>query len=246
MRRTSFFVVIYFLMAFTLSNIRHITIYMIGDSTMSNKPQEDNPERGWGMMFQQYFDSTVSIVNHAVNGCSTRTFISENRWQNVYEKIQPDDYVIIQFGHNDENPEKKDRYASPADYKINLIKFINETRSKNAIPILCTPIVRRRFDNDGKFYDTHGVYPDIVRQLADSMKVPILDMHRKSEKLIIDAGVEGSKKFFLWIKLGEYKSLPKGREDNTHFSEYGATKMAQLAVEGLRELNIELTSMLKK
>jgi lysophospholipase L1-like esterase len=226
---------------------KKITIYMAGDSTMANKPLEDNPEKGWGMMFQQFFDSTVIVENHAMNGRSTRTFISENRWQAIVDKLKPGDYVIIQFGHNDESPEKKDRYTPPADYKKNLIRFVNETRAKDASPILCTPVMRRRFDKDGKFYDAHdSVYPGIVRQLADSMKVTLLDMHRKSEKLIVAAGDEGSKKIFLLIKPGEYKSLPKGREDNTHFSEYGATEMAKIAVEELKTLNIELTSRLKK
>jgi DNA sulfur modification protein DndE len=223
-----------------------ITIFMIGDSTMANKPLEDNPERGWGMMFQQFFDSTVIVENLAMNGRSTKTFISENRWLTVLKKLKPGDYVIIQFGHNDESQEKKDRYTPPNDYKSNLLKFITETRIKKAFPILCTPVMRRRFDENGKFYDTHGTYPDIVRQLADSLKVPLIDMHQKSKELIIDAGIEGSKKLFLFIDSTTYKSLPHGKQDNTHFSEYGATKIAEIAVESLKELNIELKHRLKR
>ncbi len=239
-------VIIGFLALISFVPKQKITVYMAGDSTMANKPMEDNPERGWGMMFQQFFDSTVVIENHAMNGRSTRTFISENRWQAIVDKLKPNDYVIIQFGHNDGSIEKKDRYTSPVDFKKNLIKFINETQAKGANPILCTPIMRRRFNESGKFYDTHGIYPDIVRLLADSLKVPLLDMHRKSEKLIIEAGVEGSKKLFLFIDSTTYKSLPHGRQDNTHFSEYGATEMAKLAIESLSELNIELKYRIKK
>jgi DNA sulfur modification protein DndE len=223
-----------------------ITVFMIGDSTMADKPLEDNPERGWGMMFQQYFDSSVIIENHAMNGRSTKTFIAENRWDSVYNKLKPGDYVIIQFGHNDGSPEKKDRYTPPEDYRKNLVFFITKTRSKQANPILCTPIARRRFNEQSQFYDTHGVYPDIVRRVADSLHVTLLDMHRKSEKLVAAAGVEESKKIYLWIQPGEYKSLPNGREDNTHFSAYGANIMAQLAVEGLKETSCGLASRLKK
>ena len=175
-----------------------LTIFMIGDSTMANKPLEDNPERGWGMMLQEFFEPSVTVENHAMNGRSTRSFLYENRWQPIVDKLKKGDYVIIQFGHNDESKEKKERYTTPEQYKTNLIRFVNETRSCKACPILCTPIMRRRFDENGEFYDTHGVYPDIVRHVADSMKVPLVDMHRKSEKLIRELGPEGSKKIFLF------------------------------------------------
>ena len=230
---------------FTQVTDRKITIHMIGDSTMADKPLDDNPERGWGQMFPMFFDSTVLIENHARNGRSTRSFLRETLWTPVVNKLQPGDYVFIQFGHNDEKPEKVDRYTPPEDYRKNLIRFVTETRERKAEPVLCTPIMRRRFDEQGKFYDEHGVYPDIVRQVAAEYRVPLIDMHRKSEKLIVDLGPEGSKKVFLWISPGVYKSLPSGREDNTHFSEYGATQMAELAVEGIKELNLELAKRLR-
>ena len=230
---------------FTQVSDQKVTIYMIGDSTMADKPLDDNPERGWGQMFPMFFDSTVRIENHARNGRSTRSFLAETLWTPVVNKLQPGDYVFIQFGHNDEKPEKVDRYTPPEDYRKNLIRFVTETRERKAEPVLCTPIMRRRFDEQGKFYDEHGVYPDIVRQVAAEYKVPLIDMHRKSEELIVELGPEGSKKIFLWILPGVYKSLPNGREDNTHFSEYGATKMAECAVEGIKGLNLELAKRLR-
>jgi DNA sulfur modification protein DndE len=105
--------------------------------------------------------------------------------------------------------------------------------------------MRRRFDENGVFYDTHGVYPDIVRLVADSMKVPMVDMHRKSENLIRDYGVEGSKKLFLFIEPGIYKSLPDGKEDNTHFTELGAREIAKLFVAGISEQQLKLARRLK-
>ena len=222
------------------------TIFMIGDSTMADKPLEDNPERGWGQMLPQLFDSTVIVENHAMNGRSTRSFLAENRWQPVLEKLRPGDYVFIQFGHNDEKPEKVDRYTPPEDYRKNLIKFVTEASARKATPVLCTPIVRRRFDKEGKFYDEHGVYPGIVREVAAAYKVPLLDMHRKTQDLLVALGPDSSKKIFLWIQPGEYKSLPNGREDNTHFSEYGATTMAQIAVSCMQEQQLELAIHLRK
>jgi DNA sulfur modification protein DndE len=224
---------------------KDITVYLIGDSTMADKPTADNPERGWGQMFPRFFDSSVIIENHAKNGRSTRSFLAETLWLPIVNKLKEGDYVIIQFGHNDEKKEKVDRYTSPEDYRKNLIRFVTESREKKANPILCTPIMRRRFDKDGKFYDEHGVYPDIVREVAKEFKVLLIDMHRKSEKLIIAFGPDSSKMIFLWIAPGVYKSLPDGRQDNTHFSEFGATRMAELAVEGIRELKLELVNRLK-
>jgi len=222
------------------------TIFMIGDSTIADKPLEDNPERGWGQMLPQLFDSTVIVENHAMNGRSTRSFLAENRWQPVLEKLRPGDYVFIQFGHNDEKPEKVDLYTPPEDYRKNLIKFVTEASARKATPVLCTPIVRRRFDKEGKFYDEHGVYPGIVREVAAAYKVPLLDMHRKTQDLLVALGPDSSKKIFLWIQPGEYKSLPNGREDNTHFSEYGATTMAQIAVSCMQEQQLELAIHLRK
>jgi DNA sulfur modification protein DndE len=231
---------------FAQISTRQTTVYMIGDSTMADKPVEDNPEHGWGQMLPMFFDSTVRIENHAKNGRSTRSFLAETLWQPVVEKLKPGDYVFIQFGHNDEKPEKVDRYTPPEAYRTNLIRFVTETMEKGGLPVLCTPIMRRRFDKAGKFFDEHGVYPDIVREVAAQLKVPLIDMHRKSEKLIVALGEEESKKIFLWIEPGVYKSLPNGRQDNTHFSELGATQIAALAVEGMRELHLELVDHLKR
>ncbi len=246
MFRITFLFIIFTILGFSLPK-KQITIYMAGDSTMAYKPKTEHPERGWGMMLPEFFDDKVIINNHAVNGRSTKSFISEGRWQTIMNKVQAGNYVVIQFGHNDSNPDKgPDRYSTSEEYKANLIKYVNDTRAKKAKPILCTSIMRRRFDEQGKFYDTHGVYPDVVRQVADSLRVPLVDMHRMSEKLIEEHGEEGSKKLFLHIQPGEYEVLPDGLTDDTHFSAYGARQMAGLFVEGVKELKLKLARYLKK
>lgn len=223
-----------------------ITIYLAGDSTMAPKLPDKRPETGWGEMLQAFFDEKqVKIENHAQNGRSTRTFISENRWAAIVEKLIPGDYVFIQFGHNDSSKEKVDRYTSPDDYRANLIRFVNEVRDKKAIPVLLTPVMRRRFDGAGVFYDTHGVYPDIVRSVAAAKKVALIDMHRRSEQVLKEYGPEASKKLFLQLKAGENTNYPNGIEDNTHFSPQGAKTMAGLAVEGLRDQHLKLAKFLK-
>jgi lysophospholipase L1-like esterase len=241
---------ILFLLVLISGNVRGkepITIYLAGDSTMAQKLEEKRPETGWGESLQKYFkEDKVRVENHAQNGRSTRTFITEKRWQAIIDKLKAGDYVFIQFGHNDESKDKVDRYTPPADYRRNLINFINDVRAKKAIPVLLTPVMRRRFDKDGNFQDTHGEYPDIVRAVAAETKVALLDMHRQSEKVIKQYGVEGSKKLFLQLAPGENPNYPKGIEDNTHFRPLGADVMARLAVAAIRDQKLGLAKYLKK
>ncbi len=220
-------------------------LYMAGDSTMADKPAESEPEKGWGQMFPQFFDESITIENHAMNGRSTRSFRYEGRWDSLMNRVQKGDYVIIQFGHNDESESKVGRHAPPQEYAYNLAQYVRDVRSKGATPILATPVVRRRFDENGQFYDVHGVYPGIVRELAEKYEVPLLDMHRSSEQLLIELGPEKSKQVFLHVPPGLYPKFPDGVEDNTHFNSYGATLMASLAVDGLKELDIDLKNYLK-
>jgi lysophospholipase L1-like esterase len=224
-----------------------VTIYLAGDSTMAQKLPDKRPETGWGEALQKFFnEDKVKIDNHAQNGRSTRSFIAENRWQAILDKLKAGDYVFIQFGHNDAAKNRPDRYTLPEDYRKNLIRFINEVREKKANPVLFTPVMRRRFDAEGKFEDSHGEYPDIVRSVATENRVPLIDMHRKSEHVLKQYGVEESKKLFLHLKPDENPNYPKGIEDNTHFSPLGASIMAGLAVEGIREQKLGLTRHLKR
>jgi len=226
---------------------KQITIFMIGNSTMANKPFKDgNPEKGWGQVFPIYFNEGVSIENYAVNGRSTKSFIDEGRWENVLNKIKPGDYVIIEFGHNDEKKDDPKRFADAnSNYRWNLEKFVDETRQKNGIPILATPIVRRRFDENGNFYDTHGDYPKVVREVAFEKEVILIDLHKKSEELLTQYGKKNSRKLFLHIEPGEYSSLPNGLSDDTHFSPDGAFRICDLVAEEIRLLIEELAQYLK-
>ena len=221
-------------------------IFLVGDSTMANKPTNDNPERGWGQILPSFFNEDVQIENHAVNGRSTKSFINEKRWDSVLNSLHKGDWVLIQFGHNDEKKEDSTRYAAPqTTYRNNLIKFVNETRSKGANPVLITPVMRRKFDSADNFVDQHGEYPDVVRSVAKEMNVPLIDLHQSSKKVIEEHGVEGSKKIFLFIPKNHFKKY-KGKEDNTHFSEYGASLMASLVCESIKTLNLPIAQFLKQ
>ncbi|WP_439698053.1 rhamnogalacturonan acetylesterase [Mucilaginibacter sp. AW1-7] len=226
------------LMSFIITPGR-VTVYLAGDSTMAIKQPKAFPETGWGMPFSLLFDSTVTVDNRAQNGRSTKTFISEGLWDGIVSSLHEGDYVFIQFGHNDEVPTKKS-YINEQGYRDNLETFIRETRDKKAIPVLLTPVARRKFDTTGTVVGTHEVYSAIVRKLADEQKVPLIDLDRESQALFQKLGPEESKKLFNYLAPGESINYPNGQADNTHFSKLGARKIAGIVLNGIRLLKLEL------
>ena len=240
---------------------RVITVFMIGDSTMSNKPLEGgNQERGWGHVLGGFFTEDVRVENHAMNGRSSKSFIDEGRWETVVNKIRPGDYVFIQFGHNDEKP-NPERHTDPGTtFDENLRKFVRETREKGGIPVLFNSIVRRNFGvnpnavtaddmrpekdeavvEGDTLVDTHGKYLDSPRNVAKEMDVCFIDLNKATKQLVESYGVEGSKKLFMWIPAGTCVACPKGRQDNTHLNVYGARKVAALAAEAIQKQLPEL------
>ena len=215
-----------------VAQTNRITVHMIGDSTMANKPViPANPERGWGQMFQMYFKDSVRVENYAQNGRSSKTFIAEGRWDKVVAAIKPGDFVIIQFGHNDEKTNDVNRGTAPfGEYTTNLVRFIRETREHKATPILATPTARRKFDEAGKLTNSHGVYPEAVRKVASEQNVSLLELTTATEKLLQQLGPESSKRLFDWIPAGEFSADSKKLEDDTHFNAYGASRVCDLAV----------------
>lgn len=233
---------------------RTITIFTIGDSTMANKPLEgDNQERGWGHVLGGFFTEDIVVDNHAVNGRSSKSFIDEGRWDAVLNKMKPGDYVFIQFGHNDEKADEK-RHTDPGTtFDANLKRFVEETRAKGGIPVLFNSIVRRNFrvnenavaeDDHRKdklaevqegdvLVDTHGEYLNSPRNVARQLDVPFVDMNKLTHDLVQGMGPEASKKLYMWIPEGKYASCPKGRQDNTHLTIYGARTIARITVEAI-------------
>ncbi|MEP7000932.1 MAG: rhamnogalacturonan acetylesterase [bacterium] len=223
-----------------------VTVYIAGDSTAAEKLPEKRPETGWGEMLGQYFSpGDVRIANRALNGRSTRTFMAEGRWRAITDSLNAGDYVFIQFGHNDEVPSKVNSYTPPADFTRNLTLMVNEVRARNAIPVLLTPVYRRKFDKSGRIEDTHGEYPDLTRGVAANLDVPLIDMHRSSADVIASFGADSSTKLFLQLEKGENPNYPDGVHDNTHFRPLGAELMARLVVDGIRALKLGLATHLK-
>ena len=229
-----------FLLAFAMPGKKKVTIWMCGDSTMSIKEKKAYPETGWGMPFVYFWDSTVTIENLAKNGRSTSSFRNEGLWQIVLDKATEGDYVFIQFGHNDEVPTKK-TYTTETEFKNNLKQYVAEAKGKKAIPILLTPMARRKFDLNGKIEGTHDVYSQIVRDVAKEEKVVLFDMDKITQLLYQQVGVENSKLLFMQLKPGEHPNYPDGRDDNTHFNELGARLAAQLVLNEVRKQITDLS-----
>lgn len=219
------------------------TLHLVGDSTMAIHPSADTPERGWGQVFPVFFKDDMKIINHAKNGRSTKHFIDEGLWQAVVDSLKPGDYVFIQFGHNDAKISDPQRYAAPRGaYRENLIMFVEQTRQHKAYPVLITPVCRRKFDKSGQFVDSHGQYPDVVRELADSLQVPLIDLHARSMEWLIDLGPARSDSMFMNAPPGVYKKYPQGKNDNTHFNERGALEVSELVLAEMKRINLPLLS----
>lgn len=212
---------------------------------MSIKDPSAYPETGWGMAFVNFFDSRVEIDNRAKNGRSTKTFIGENLWQPVANALKPGDYVFMQFGHNDEAKEKVGRYTTPEEYRANLTRFVNETKAKGAIPVILSPVSRRKF-KDGVIQETHPEYSPLSEAVARNLKVAFIDLDKKSRDLFQSLGDEQSKLLFLQLKPGEHPNYPEGKDDNTHFNELGARLIAQIVLAEVRALELGLADYIVK
>ena len=223
-----------------------LTLFLIGDSTMADKPNPDqNPERGWGQILPMFFDDHVKIQNFAVNGRSSKSFIDEGRWGSVLAEMRSGDYVFIQFGHNDQKNQDPTRYTNPyTGYRRNLEHFVITSRASGGFPVLFSSIVRRSFNQYGVLEDTHGSYPFVTRAVADALWVPFIDLQLMTEDLVLRLGVEQSKELYMWLEPDQWDLYPQGAQDDTHLSVAGAMAVARLATEGLRQSGVPLSQFI--
>ena len=220
-------------------DVQKPTLFLAGDSTMADKDElTASPERGWGQVFPTYIDTArLCLQNHARNGRSTKSFIDEGRWDTLTARIKPGDFVIIQFGHNDQKSEDPTRYADPDSYRDNLTRMVRDVRDRQATPILATPVVRRAFAGDSCL-NTLEDYPEVMRQTARLLGVDLIDMNALSEEWLRGVGEEASKAYYMHVPPGVWSKFPDGKTDDTHFCEAGALVMAGLAARAIRELPV--------
>lgn len=200
-------------------------IFYIGDSTVARNTIHTYPQTGMSQGLARYTKPSVPIVSLAKNGRSTKSFLDEGLFQPAQEALEEGDFLLIQFGHNDEKADPARHTDPDTSFRENLLFFADTARARGAWPVLITPIARRRFDGEGNFLPgSHGPYPDAVRRLGREAGIPVIDLTAVTEKYLAELGDEGSKPLFVWPV------------DNTHLKPEGAVRMAGFLAEGLREL----------
>lgn len=217
------------------------TLHLVGDSTMSDKPNLAYPERGWGQLLPAFMSAELEIKNHAANGRSTRRFINEGRWGVVLSELKKGDYVLVQFGHNDQKESDPKRYASvEKDYPEFLTRYINEIRLKGATPMIASSICRRHFTKEGVLQRKLVDYAQAAKKVAIESKVTFFDLNEKTCQFLAEIGEPKSQQYYIQVPEDLYTRYPEGKTDNTHLNVVGAAKVAQLFVRDLKAKNHNL------
>lgn len=216
-------------------------VFIAGDSTAAAKSPEKRPESGWGEHLAQHLRPGIRVLNYAVNGRSTKSFLAEGRLAEIERQLKPGDYLFIQFGHNDQKQEDPERYTDPEKlYQENLALFVKTARGRGAHPLIFSSVSRRAFVKGQIVSDNLGDYPQAARMVAERLQVPFVDLFQSTSALLDELGEEASRGLFLQLKPGESENYPDGVEDNTHFNEYGALCVARLAAAELRKLSLPI------
>ena len=207
------------------------TIYVAGDSTAATYAVADIPRAGWGQALPVFLRPEINVVNEALSGASSKSFVDLGRLDRILAAIRPGDTLLVSFGHNDEKIEDPARYTEPwTTFQDYLRLYLAGAQAARAYPILVTPVERRRFTADGVPYLSHGEYPDAMRALAAETHTPLIDLTALSFALWGALGPVAAKEYFLWLDAGESPNYPTGVSDNTHFQAHGAIEVARLVV----------------
>lgn len=219
------------------------TIYLCGNSTVVD--QNNEPWASWGQMIPRWFDDGIAISNHAESGLTAGSFLASNRLDKILTTLKPGDYVVCEFGHNDEK-EKGPGSGAWYHYSRNLKIFIDRVRKAGGELIFCTPTQRRRFDDSKtKLVNTHGDFPAAMKAVAERENVPLIDLHKETTILFEALGFENSKKALVHYPANTFPNQSKALADNTHFNNYGAYQVAKIVVMGMKKLNMPFMKYLR-
>ena len=221
------------------------TIFLCGNSTVVD--QETEPYASWGQMIPRWFTEKVAISNHAESGLTARSFINGHRLDKVLAMLKPNDYVICEFGHNDQ------KEHLPGDgawyhFQYQLKVFIDQVSKAGGKLIFITPTQRRFFDEatHTKIQETHGDYPDAMRDVAKREGIPVIELHDMTRDFFETLGFEGSKKALVHYPANTFAGQEKPLEDNTHFNPYGAYEVSKMVVMGMKQLELSIIQHLRK
>lgn len=219
------------------------TIFLCGNSTVVDQNAE--PWASWGQMITRWFDNRVAISNHAESGLTARTFLGGNRLEKILTMMRPGDYVVCEFGHNDE---KEHRPGDGAwyHYVYNLKIFVDKVRQAGGNIIFCTPTQRRFWQDDNRHIkDTHGDFPAAMLSVAEREQVPVIDLNGMTRTFFETLGFEDSKRALVHYPANTYPGQDKALADNTHFNPYGAYEVAKMVVQGMVDLKLPVVSALR-
>lgn len=217
-------------------------VLIAGDSTVQTYDAARYPQAGWGQFLQCGLSRDAVVINRAIGGRSTRSFIDEGRWDRMMSEVRSGDTVLIQFGHNDATKARPERYADPATFRDNLLRFIWESRGHGAHPVLVTPVARRSYDEAGKSRADFAEYSAVMRELAAKTATPLIDLEGASRNLLDRVGAEKARAYYMNLEPGRYPAFAAGQADDTHFTELGARWMADMVAEQLAGLSVPAAS----
>lgn len=209
-----------------------MTIFICGDSTAATYAPERAPITGWGQVLGEFIPG-VSIVNKAMGGRSTKSFLADGRLVDIEKAIQPGDLLLIQFTHNDTSDLVWRHTDANTSFAANLEIFVDTARIHGATPVLMTPIPRRYWRN-GELVDAHGEYPDAIRRVAMKRGVPLLEVTLEGMKELRGMGEEATRPLYMNVEPGLYPAYPDGSKDDTHTQPAGARFYARITAELLR------------
>lgn len=220
------------------------TIFLCGNSTVVDQPYE--PWASWGQMIPRWFGPEVSISNNAESGLTAGSFLGSYRLDKILTMMKKGDYVICEFGHNDQK-EKMAGAGAWYNFSYYLKIFIDKVRAKGGNIIFVTPTQRRRFDDatHSKILETHGDYPDAMRAVAKREGVPVIELHDMTRTFFEALGYENSKKALVHYPANTFPGQDKPLADNTHFNPYGAYEIAKMVVMGMKQLNLPIVKYLR-
>lgn len=208
------------------------TVFLAGDSTVADQPKE--PGASWGQMLPRFFKPEIAVANYAESGETLKSFFTGYRLDKLLSQMKAGDYLFIQFGHNDSKKAWPQTYVEPAStYRAYLKAYIAEARRRGATPVLVTSMQRRTFDDAGKIKNSHGDYPEAVRQVAKEEGLALIDLDLMSRKFYEALGPGVAPKAF-----------SAGGKDATHHNNYGAYELARCVVEGIRAAKMPLAQYL--
>ena len=207
-----------------------ITVFVAGDSTVTDQPRE--PGNSWGQMLPRFFKSNVAVANHAESGETLKSFITELRFDKMLSQMKKGDYLLVQFGHNDEKASWPQTYVEAnTTYKAYLKVFVAEARRRGVTPVLCSPVQRRQFDTSGKIRNSHGDYPAAVRDVAKEENVAFIDLAALSATFYEALGPEKAPLAFAGTGPNR---------DATHHDNYGSYEIAKCVIQGLKDNHLDL------